>query len=180
MNKLFILCLAAVFLAACSKDEKQISKLVDQADLPEENSSEDIPTDPQALFLYENAQEPDIIVRPSGLQIRVIKRGTGKIPAPESNVTANYHGTLIDGTVFDSTRKTGTPLTFPLSGVIDGWQEGLLLMQEGAIYQFFIPANLGYGEAGAGTTIPPGATLIFEVELVNVQFPLDPNGEGQQ
>lgn len=173
MNKILTILLVATLLAGCSKKNKP-PKVTDQADVPVEEGVDVAANDPQALFLADNAESPDIIVRPSGLQIRIIKRGSGAIPTLQSQVTTNYHGTLIDGTVFDSTRDTGQPFTFPVNAVIDGWQEGLLLMQEGAIYQMFIPADLGYGDAGAGATIPPGATLVFEVELLAVELPLDP------
>jgi len=179
MNKILILFLALALVSGCSSKKNRIPTLKDQADVPGAEADDEIPTDPDALFLYNNAQKDGIIVRPSGLQIRIIKRGTGGIPTPQSTIHAFYHGTLIDGTVFDSNRGTDQPFVFPLQAVIDGWQEGLMLMQEGAIYQLFVPAKLGYGNAGAGTTIPPGATLIFEVELVQVDQPLDPTGQVQ-
>lgn len=172
MTKVLILILMVAVVSSCSKKNKELVKAVERSELTAEEIADLIPTDPQLLFLYENKEQSDIIVRPSGLQIRIIKKGTGNIPTPRSTVTTNYHGTLIDGTVFDTTRDDGQPFTFPVVAVIKGWQEALYLMQEGAIYQVFIPANLGYGQAGAGTSVPPGATLIFEVELLNVQQPL--------
>ncbi len=172
MTKVLILILMVGLVSACSKKDKELVRAVERSDQFVDSEGDVVPTDPQALFLYENKDNPDIIVRPSGLQIRVIKRGTGNIPTINSTVSANYHGTLIDGTVFDTTRDDGQPFTFPVQNVIKGWQEALFLMQEGAIYQLFVPADLAYGKAGAGTTIPPGATLIFEVELLNVQQPL--------
>ncbi len=172
MAKVIILILMVALVSGCSKKDKELIKAAKRSEQAGEDLETLVPTDPQALFLFENKEHPDIIVRPSGLQIRVIKKGTGNIPTPQSTITANYHGTLIDGTVFDTTRDDGQPFTFPIVAVIKGWQEALYLMQEGAIYQVFIPAELGYGNAGAGLTIPPGATLIFEVELLNVQQPL--------
>lgn len=104
----------------------------------------------------------------SGLQYKVIKEGTGKKPGPTSKVKVHYHGTLINGKVFDSSVDRGEPIEFPLDGVIKGWTEGLQLMKEGAKYIFYIPPSLGYGERGAGQTIPPNAILIFEVELLQI------------
>lgn len=172
MAKVLVLILMVVLVSACSKKNKNIIKAAERSEQTAEELENLIPTDPQALFLYENKEHPDIIVRPSGLQIRVIKKGTGNIPTTRSTVTTNYHGTLTDGTVFDTTRDDGQPFTFPVVAVIKGWQEALFLMQEGAIYQVFIPADLAYGNVGAGTSVPPGATLIFEVELLSVQQPL--------
>ena len=172
MAKVIILVLMVALVSGCSKKNKELLAAAERNDEEIAALENLAPVEPQALFLYENKEHPDIIVRPSGLQIRIIKRGTGNIPTPQSTVTANYHGTLIDGTIFDTTRDDGQPFTFPIVAVIKGWQEALYLMQEGAIYQVFVPADLGYGQNGAGITIPSGATLIFEVELLNVQQPL--------
>ncbi|MBQ0089185.1 MAG: FKBP-type peptidyl-prolyl cis-trans isomerase [Prevotellaceae bacterium] len=119
-------------------------------------------------FLAENAKKEGVMVLPSGLQYTVIKEGTGKKPKATDNVKCHYEGTLIDGTMFDSSIKRGEPAVFPLNGVIAGWTEGLQLMAEGAKYRFFIPYNLGYGARGAGASIPPFSTLIFDVELIEV------------
>lgn len=119
-------------------------------------------------FLAENAKKEGVKVLPSGLQYTVIKEGTGKKPKATDNVKCHYEGTLIDGTMFDSSIKRGEPAVFPLNGVIAGWTEGLQLMVEGAKYRFFIPYNLGYGARGAGASIPPFSTLIFDVELIEV------------
>lgn len=169
MAKVVILILMVALVSACSKKNKELAAASERTQEEIAQLENLAPTDPQALFLYENKENPDIIVRPSGLQIRIIKKGTGDIPTARSTVTTNYHGTLTDGTVFDTTRDDGQPFTFPIVAVIKGWQEALYLMQEGAIYQVFIPADLAYGQAGAGTSVPPGATLIFEVELLSVQ-----------
>lgn len=118
-------------------------------------------------FLTQNVQKEGVIALPSGLQYKVIQEGTGLQPTLNSTVTTHYKGTLIDGTVFDSSYKRGQPATFPLKAVIQGWQEGIPLMKKGAKYQFFIPAHLGYGNRAAGS-IPAGSTLIFEVELLEV------------
>ena len=119
-------------------------------------------------FLAENAKKEGVKTLPSGVQYKVIKEGTGAIPADTSVVKVNYEGRLIDGTVFDSSYKRGEPATFPLQQVIAGWTEGLQLMQEGAKYRFFIPYRLAYGEGGAGASIPPFAALVFDVELIQV------------
>ena len=119
-------------------------------------------------FLKENAQKEGIVTLPSGLQYQVLKEGNGKKPTAKDTVMCHYEGTLIDGTVFDSSYQRGEPATFPLQQVIAGWTEGLQLMQEGAKYRFFIPYRLGYGAGGAGASIPPFAALIFDVELIQV------------
>ena len=120
-------------------------------------------------YLAENAKKEGVVVLPSGLQYMVLKEGNGKKPKATDTVRCHYEGFLIDGTVFDSSVERGEPAEFPLNQVIAGWTEGLQLMQEGAKYRFFIPYILGYGEAGAGATIPPFATLIFDVELLEVK-----------
>ncbi len=132
------------------------------AKVTEENKSEG------DSFLAENAKQDDVTTLPSGLQYKVITAGTGKSPALTDSVTVHYRGTLIDGTEFDSSFKRGQPVTFPVNGVIKGWTEALLLMQEGAKWQLFIPSDLAYGERGAGASIGPNATLIFDVELIKV------------
>ena len=119
-------------------------------------------------FLAENAKKEGVVTLPSGLQYKVLFEGKGKKPTAKDTVMCHYEGTLIDGTVFDSSYQRGEPATFPLQQVIAGWTEGLQLMQEGAKYRFFIPFRLGYGAGGAGASIPPYATLIFDVELIQV------------
>jgi len=114
------------------------------------------------------AEGGKVITTPSGLKYEVLKEGTGAKPTATSNVTVHYRGTLTDGKEFDSSYKRGQPATFPLNRVIKGWTEGVQLMTEGSKYKFTIPPELGYGAAGAGGSIPPNATLIFEVELIKV------------
>lgn len=119
-------------------------------------------------FLAENAEKEGVVVLPSGLQYQVLKEGNGKKPSATDQVKCHYEGTLIDGTIFDSSYQRNEPATFGLNQVIAGWTEGVQLMSEGAKYRFFIPYNLAYGERGAGAQIPPFAALVFDVELLKV------------
>lgn len=119
-------------------------------------------------YLAENAKKEGVVTLPSGLQYQVIKEGNSRRPKATDKVKCHYEGMLVDGTLFDSSIQRGEPATFPLNGVIKGWTEGLQLMQEGAKYRFFIPYHLGYGENGAGASIPPFAALVFDVELIEV------------
>lgn len=117
-------------------------------------------------YLAENAKKEGVVTLPSGLQYKVLTEGSGKKPKATDKVKCHYEGMLIDGTLFDSSIQRGEPATFPLNGVIAGWTEGLQLMAEGSKYRLFIPYNLGYGERGAGASIPPYAALVFDVELI--------------
>ncbi len=119
-------------------------------------------------FLKQNAAKEGIVTLPSGLQYQVLTPGTGRKPKATDKVKCHYEGTLIDGTVFDSSYRRGEPAVFPLNGVIKGWTEGVQLMSEGAKFRFFIPFDLAYGANGAGASIPPYAALIFDVELIEV------------
>lgn len=119
-------------------------------------------------FLNRNKLRPEVTTTPSGLQYEVVKEGTGRQPKASDTVRCHYEGTLIDGTVFDSSYRRGMPAEFGLRQVIAGWTEGVQLMKEGSIFKFYIPYNLAYGERGAGADIPPYAALIFKVELINV------------
>lgn len=119
-------------------------------------------------YLAENAKKEGVVTLPSGLQYQVLREGNGRKPKATDQVRCHYEGMLIDGTLFDSSIQRGEPATFPLNGVIAGWTEGLQLMQEGAKYRFFIPYRLAYGEGGAGSSIPPFAALVFDVELIEV------------
>lgn len=120
------------------------------------------------VFLQNNAGKPGVITTKSGLQYEVLNPGTGKKPKATDKVRCHYEGTLIDGTVFDSSYQRNEPAVFGLNQVIPGWTEGVQLMPEGAKYRFYIPYLLAYGESGAGGMIPPYATLIFDVELIEV------------
>lgn len=119
-------------------------------------------------FLAANQAKPGVFTLPSGLQYEVISEGTGIKPLASNKVTCHYHGTLIDGTVFDSSVKRGQPATFPLNMVIKGWTEGLQLMAVGSKWRFFIPPQLAYGERQTGAQIGPNSTLVFEVELLGI------------
>jgi FKBP-type peptidyl-prolyl cis-trans isomerase FklB len=121
-------------------------------------------------FLAANSKRPGVVTLPSGLQYEVLRAGKDTIrPTIDSKVRCHYHGTLIDGKPFDSSVERGEPITFPLRNVIRGWQEGLPLMTVGSKWKFFIPSELGYGDAGTGGPIGPGAALIFEVELLGIE-----------
>ena len=119
-------------------------------------------------FLEANKLKPGVVELPSGLQYEVIHNGDGPKPLATNKVTCHYHGTLIDGTVFDSSVKRGQPATFPLNGVIKGWTEGLQLMNQGSKWRFFIPPQLGYGERQVSAQIGANSTLVFEVELIGI------------
>ena len=119
-------------------------------------------------FLAQNAAKAGVTTLPSGLQYEVLTEGSGKKPSLGSSVTTHYHGTLINGTVFDSSYQRGQPATFPVNGVIAGWTEALQLMGEGAKYRLYIPSELAYGKRGAGRDIPGDTALIFDVELLKV------------
>lgn len=120
-------------------------------------------------FLAANKAKKGVVERPSGLQYQVIKEGSGKSPADTDTVEVNYRGTLIDGTEFDSSYSRGEPVTFAVNQVIAGWREVLPLMKTGAHWKVFVPASLGYGERGAGATIGPNETLVFEIELLSIK-----------
>lgn len=119
-------------------------------------------------FLAENAKRTGVVSLPSGLQYEIMVAGTGAKPSASDSVKCHYHGTLIDGTVFDSSVKRGQPATFGVSQVISGWVEALQLMSVGSKWKLFIPSDLAYGKQGAGQHIGPNTTLIFEVELLDI------------
>lgn len=119
-------------------------------------------------FLAENAKKEGVVSLPSGLQYEVLNQGAGEIPTAQDKVKCHYHGTLINGNVFDSSVQRGEPAIFPVNGVIAGWVEALQLMPVGSKWKLFVPSKLAYGEQGAGQDITPHTTLIFEVELLEI------------
>jgi FKBP-type peptidyl-prolyl cis-trans isomerase FklB len=148
-------------ITAFQKDvmEKQAAKMKEAADKNKKDGD---------AFLAENKKKEGVKTLASGLQYKVIKNGKGKSPKTTDTVTANYRGTLINGTEFDSSYKRGEPVKFPVNGVIPGWTEALKMMKPGAKWQLFIPANLAYGERGASPVIGPNETLIFDIELLSI------------
>jgi FKBP-type peptidyl-prolyl cis-trans isomerase FklB len=122
-----------------------------------------------AAYLAENAQKEGVTITESGLHYEVISMGEGEKPTAESTVSVHYHGSLIDGTVFDSSVERGQPAEFPVGGVIAGWTEALQLMPVGSKFKLTIPADLAYGERGAGAAIAPHSTLVFDVELLEIK-----------
>jgi FKBP-type peptidyl-prolyl cis-trans isomerase len=120
-------------------------------------------------FLAENKKKEGVKVTPSGLQYKVVTTGSGPKPTTNDSVIAHYRGTLIDGTEFDSSYKRGEPTTFAVTGVIKGWTEALLMMNVGSKWQLFIPSDIAYGDFGRPPTIPAGATLLFDIELIAIK-----------
>lgn len=120
-------------------------------------------------FLAENKTKPGVVALPSGLQYQILKEGNGPKPTAADKVKTHYHGTLIDGTVFDSSVERGQPISFPVGGVIKGWTEALQLMPVGSKWRLFIPSDLAYGERSAGPKIGPNSALIFDVELLDIE-----------
>jgi len=141
-----------------------------QAKMQEKNKEAgDVNKKTGEAFLAANKGKEGVVALPSGLQYKIEKAGTGAKPTANDSVVCNYRGTLIDGKEFDSSYKRGQPATFPVTGVIKGWTEALQLMPVGSKWQLFIPSDLAYGERGAGADIGPGATLVFEVELMSIE-----------
>ena len=153
--------------AAMQQLQEQIGGSDDDNDTQDPNTMNDNKTEGEA-FLAENSRKPGVTTLPSGLQYEVLTEGSNKKPGLGSSVTTHYHGTLINGTVFDSSYQRGQPATFPVNGVITGWTEALQLMGEGSKYRLYIPSDLAYGKRGAGRDIPGDTALIFDVELLKV------------
>jgi FKBP-type peptidyl-prolyl cis-trans isomerase len=149
-----------------------LAQLKDQVQKATEAKMQELGAENQkagAAFLAENKTKEGVVTLPSGLQYKILTPGTGPKPIAADTVVCQYKGTLLDGTEFDSSYKRGQPATFAVGKVIKGWTEALQLMPVGSKWQLFIPADLAYGERGAGNVIPPNATLVFEVELVSIQ-----------
>ncbi|MGL1901758.1 MAG: FKBP-type peptidyl-prolyl cis-trans isomerase [Fibrobacterales bacterium] len=139
-----------------------------QQELIDTTSQDSIPPDPIVTYFENNRNKEGVVTLESGLQYRIMRRGTGNKPAAESKVTCHYKGTTIDGTEFESTYSTDTPVTFPLAGAIDGWKEALLLMRKGAKWHLYIPPHLAYGDKGAGSKIAPHSILLYKLELLSI------------
>lgn len=151
-NKLFSQCMAEQNKVAAEQNKSKYTATLEKG----------------AQFLAENGKRPGVKTTASGLQYEVMKEGTGAMPKATDKVTTHYHGTLLDGKVFDSSVNRGQPIDFPCNGVIQGWQEALQLMKVGSKWKLFVPYQLAYGERGAGGDIGPYETLIFEVELLKI------------
>lgn len=180
---------AAITLAACTPDAPAEPDVPATTDAPEEAATAEppaaeanapqapAPSAPQAVtpleagraFLVENGTRASVVTTASGLQYEVLTSGDGVTPGPSDMVTTHYHGTLIDGRVFDSSVQRGQPIAFPVDGVISGWTEALQLMQVGDKWKLYIPPAMAYGTRGSPPAIGPDETLIFEVELLDVQ-----------
>jgi FKBP-type peptidyl-prolyl cis-trans isomerase len=172
MKKLFYLMIPALFLFACNTTEtrKEIDKMA--RELNENTVEQDkvnLKIEEGANYLAENGKREGVVTTASGLQYEVISLGKGAKPTAANTVKVHYRGTLLNGTVFDSSIDRGEPISFPLNGVIAGWTEGLQLMPVGSKFRFVIPYNLAYGERGASELIGPYETLIFEVELLAIE-----------
>ncbi|MDP4269344.1 MAG: FKBP-type peptidyl-prolyl cis-trans isomerase [Bacteroidota bacterium] len=133
-----------------------------------QNEALEVNTKAGEAFLAENAKNEGVVTLPSGLQYEIIKAGTGEKPKATDRVKCHYHGTLIDGRVFDSSVSRGEPAVFGVNQVIPGWVEALQLMPKGSTWKLYIPSELAYGQRGAGEMIAPNSTLIFEVELIDI------------
>lgn len=186
--------IALLLLAGCSETQEtsqpqvaqeqqqsqeiQTSQTVSQPELAAEpglaeqelTQQELIQHDPGQAYLYINAQKPGVKVMPSGLQFEIIESGEGRSPLATSNVVTHYHGTFVNGDVFDSSVDRGAPTEFPVNRVIAGWTEALQMMKEGDKWRLVLPPEIAYGEKGAaGGLIPPNTVLVFEVELIEVK-----------
>ena len=144
------------------ENEEQLMSALTEALMQQKSASSE-------SFMQENAARPEVTTTASGLQYEVLVKGTGPKPAATDTVVTHYHGTLTDGTVFDSSVERGSPASFPVNRVIAGWTEALQMMGTGSKWRLVIPPELAYGERGAGGAIPPNATLVFEVELLEIQ-----------
>jgi FKBP-type peptidyl-prolyl cis-trans isomerase FklB len=146
------------------KQQEVMSKKQDEMKVVAEKNKTD-----GKKFLDDNAKKPGVKTTASGLQYKVIKEGTGEKPSETDTVETNYRGTTIDGKEFDSSAKHGSSFTLPVNGVIKGWAEALKMMPVGSKWQIYVPADLAYGDEGYGDDIPPGSTLVFDLELLNIK-----------
>lgn len=147
---------------------EEAGQVVDQYMREQQQKQSAVEIEAGKKFLADNGTRKEVVTLPSGLQYEILTAGTGDKPAATDKVTTHYHGTLVDGTVFDSSVERGQPASFPVNGVIKGWQEALQLMPVGSKWRLYVPSDLAYGERGAGGAIKPFATLIFDVELLSI------------
>lgn len=165
----FMLALEDIFTGKEPKLTPEMANKILQAFMEKQQSGEGKANLEEGLkFLAENREKEGIIETASGLQYQVLEEGDGEKPSPSDQVKCHYHGTLIDGTVFDSSVQRGEPATFPVNGVIQGWVEALQMMTTGSKWRLYVPSDLAYGERGAGGAIGPNTTLVFEVELLEI------------
>jgi FKBP-type peptidyl-prolyl cis-trans isomerase len=153
-------------VAMTASDQENIANFVKSA----RNGMADANRAAAKAFLTENGKKKDVVTTATGLEYHVVSEGSGAPPKATDEVTVNYRGTLLDGTEFDSSYKRGQPASFPVNGVIPGWQEALVLMKPGSKWELFIPPNLAY-DVNSPPSIPPGSMLKFEVELIKVKQP---------
>jgi len=153
---------------AATLDVNTAGQIVNTYILQEKEGQKMVNLEQGKKFLEENKKQEGVVVLPSGLQYKVLQAGTGAIPQKTDQVKVHYHGTLTDGTVFDSSIQRGEPATFGVTQVIQGWVEALQLMPAGSKWRLFLPAELAYGERGAGAIIKPNSSLIFDVELIEI------------
>lgn len=149
-------------------DEKEVNRIVTEYFEEMQKQSQQEKKDAQKKFFEQNVLKEEVQEEPSGLQYEILKEGEGQSPKIDSTVKVHYHGTFLDGRVFDSSVQREKPVTFPVNGVIKGWQEALQKMKPGSKWKLYVPSDLAYGERGAGNAIPPHTPLIFEVELLEV------------
>ena len=165
----FMLALEDIFTGKEPKLTPEMANKILQAFMEKQQSGEGKANLEEGLkFLAENREKEGITETASGLQYQVLEEGDGEKPSPSDQVKCHYHGTLIDGTVFDSSVQRGEPATFPVNGVIQGWVEALQMMATGSKWRLYVPSDLAYGERGAGGAIGPNTTLVFEVELLEI------------
>ncbi|HEY4417189.1 MAG TPA: FKBP-type peptidyl-prolyl cis-trans isomerase [Verrucomicrobiae bacterium] len=169
MKSFYVLTVAVALLAGCSPNNQSSGPAAPP--IAPSVSTTTLKADPKAAgeaFLKDNGKKDGVITTASGLQYKILKSGTGASPKSSDTVRVNYEGSLLDGTIFDSSYQRGESITFPVTGVIPGWVEALQLMKVGDKWQLFIPSNLAYGAQGAGPQIPPNSTLVFQVELIDI------------
>lgn len=149
-------------------DEQEVNRIVTEYFQEMQKQSQQEKKDAQKKFFEQNVLKEEVQEEPGGLQYEILKEGEGQSPKLDSTVKVHYHGTFLDGRVFDSSVQREKPVTFPVNGVIKGWQEALQKMKPGSKWKLYVPSDLAYGERGAGNAIPPHTPLIFEVELLEI------------